>query len=106
MKNNNQKGTLITNSSQINKVTPHETQVVLAKYQFLYSTLGLILGLAAIIGGIYLFIQGASGSMDWEINIMGAESNLVQAAPGALLFIVGLFMVFVTRYKYKHIVAK
>lgn len=106
MKKDNQKATLITNSSQINKETSHETQAVLAKCQLLYSTFGLILGMVSIIGGIYLFIQGASGSTDWKINILGAESNLVQAAPGAVLFVVGLFIVFVTRYKYKHILAK
>ncbi|MBM7070589.1 hypothetical protein JQC92_00830 [Shewanella sp. 202IG2-18] len=96
----------VVNGSQINKNTPLETQAILAKYQFFYSTMGLFLGLSAIIGGIYLFIQGVSGSSDWYVNFLGAESKIAQAAPGVILFIVGLFMVFVTRYKYKHIVAK
>lgn len=93
----------VTNSSVINKNTAHETQVVLAKYQLFYSITGLVLGLACIFGGVYLFIQGATGEMDWSLSIFGAKSNIVQAAPGAVLFIVGLFVVIVTKYKYKHI---
>lgn len=98
--------TFVVNGSQVNKNTAPETQAILAKYQFMYSVTGLLLGLAAIIGGIYLFVQGVSGASDWYIKLIGAESKIVQAAPGAILFIVGLFMVFVTRYKFKHIVAK
>jgi hypothetical protein len=96
----------VVNGSQVNKSTDLTTQATLAKYQFLYSLAGLVLGLASIIGGIYLFIQGVNGATDWSLKLLGSESNIVQAAPGAILFVVGLFMVFVTRYKYKHIVAK
>ncbi|QEY11819.1 MULTISPECIES: hypothetical protein [unclassified Cellvibrio] len=99
-------GTLIVNGSQINKSTPQETQAILAKYQFMYSLAGLLLGLVAIIGGIYLFVIGVSGASDWYIKLLGAESKILQAAPGAILFIVGVSLVFITRYKYKHIVAK
>lgn len=102
--NNNR--TFVVNGSQVNKNTAPETQAILAKYQLMYSITGLFLGLAAIIGGIYLFAQGVTGASDWDIKLIGAESKIVQAAPGAILFIVGLFMVFVTRYKFKHIIAK
>ncbi|NSM26443.1 hypothetical protein HT094_20095 [Shewanella sp. ZOR0012] len=102
--NNNR--TFVVNGSQVNKNTAPETQATLAKYQLMYSVTGLFLGLAAIIGGIYLFVQGVSGASDWDIKLLGAESKIAQAAPGSILFIVGLFMVFITRYKFKHIVAK
>jgi hypothetical protein len=108
MTNPSNKGnrSFVVNGSQVNKSTNSVTQAALAKYQFLYSLAGLVLGLAAIIGGIYLFIQGVNGSTDWTLKLLGNESNLVQATPGVILFIVGLFIVFVTRYKFKHIVAK
>lgn len=96
----------VVNGSQVNKSTDATTQATLAKYQLFYSMAGLLLGLASVVGGIYLFIQGVSGQTDWTLKILGSESNIVQATPGVILFIVGLFMVFVTRYKYKHIVAK
>ncbi|AXY01238.1 MULTISPECIES: hypothetical protein [Vibrio] len=105
-KSPNQPQTFVTNGSQINKSTPPETQAVLARYQFLYSVIGLLVGLVCVFGGIYLFIHGVSGSTDWYINVLGAESKIAQAAPGAILFVVGIFLVFITRYKFKHIEAK
>ncbi|EGQ9440952.1 MULTISPECIES: hypothetical protein [Vibrio] len=103
---NRESSNFVVNGSQINTNTDPATQVILAKYQLIYSVIGLFLGLSSILGGIYLFIQGVSGSSDWSAKFFGSESTIAQAAPGAILFIVGLFMVYVTRYKYKHIVAK
>ncbi len=89
--------------SLVDPSTDNDTQLTLAKYQLIYSIVGLCLGLTSIIGGIYLFIKGISGSMSWSANIFGANSNIINAAPGAVLFIVGLFIVLITRYKFKHI---
>ncbi len=69
------------------------------RYQFIYSLAGLILGLAYIIGGIILFLAGVSGNMSWFAEFLGAESAILDAAPGAVLFIVGLFIVWITRFK-------
>lgn len=75
----------------------------LARFQFYYSIAGLILGLLCMIGGIALFILGVTGAADWYTNIWGAESRISQAAPGAILFIIGLFVVLFTRYKFRHV---
>lgn len=76
----------------------------LSKHQLIYSIAGLILGLVCILGGVALFINGVSGSTSWTAKILGAESQVSDAAPGAVLFIVGLFIVLITRYvlKVKH----
>ena len=50
-----------------------------------------------MIGGIILFLYGVAGSTNWTAKILGAESNMTDAAPGAVLFIVGLFIVLITR---------
>ncbi len=71
------------------------------RYQFLYSMSGLLLGLVCIIGGIILFLRGVTGSTSWTAKVLGLESNITDAAPGAVLFIVGLFLVFVTRFVIK-----
>lgn len=92
--------------SLVDHSTDNRTQLALAKYQLIYSIIGLVLGLSSMLGGIVLFIKGVSGTMNWTAQILGAESNIVNAAPGAVLFIVGLFVVFITRYKFKHIKAK
>ncbi len=70
-------------------------------YQIIYSISGLVLGLICVFGGIILFIGGISGSTSWVANIIGAQSNISDAAPGAVLFIVGLFIVWITRFNLK-----
>jgi hypothetical protein len=70
-------------------------------YQLIYSLCGIVLGLVCIIGGIVLFLHGVTGSTSWTAKIIGAESKISDAAPGAVLFIVGLFVVLVTRFTIK-----
>jgi hypothetical protein len=70
-------------------------------YKFIYSMTGLLLGLASMIGGIILFLNGITGATSWTAKILGNESIITDAAPGAILFIVGLFIVIVTRYNSK-----
>ncbi len=70
----------------------------IAKYEFIYSLCGLILGTICILGGIVLFLRGITGSSSWTTKILGADSKISDAAPGAILFIVGLFIVYVTRF--------
>ena len=73
----------------------------LSIHQLIYSITGLVLGLVCVIGGIVLFLNGVVGSTNWTANFLGVESNISDAAPGAILFLVGLFIVFVTRYVIK-----
>lgn len=81
--------------------THPETVEVLSKHHLIYSMAGLGLGLACVVGGIVLFMNGIVGSTSWTARFLGAESTINDAAPGAVLFIVGLFMVFITRYVFK-----
>ena len=74
---------------------------VIARYRLIYSLGGLILGLACILGGIVLFLRGVSGATSWTAKLLGAESNITDAAPGAILFIVGLFLVVTTRFRHR-----
>jgi hypothetical protein len=70
----------------------------LSKHQLIYSITGLILGLVCTLGGVALFLNSVVGSTSWTAKILGAESTITDAAPGTVLFIVGLFVVFITRY--------
>jgi len=69
-----------------------------ALYQVIYSIAGLILGMVCMLGGIFLFLRGVTGSVSWTANLIGAESSLTNAAPGVILFIVGLFTVLITKF--------
>ena len=70
----------------------------LAMLQLIYSLAGLVLGLACIVGGILLFFHGVAGSSSWVGEVIGVKSKLSDAAPGTVLFIVGLAVVWVTRF--------
>ena len=63
-----------------------------------YALAGLVVGVVCILGGLILFILGVTSATSWTAKILGAESTLADAAPGAVLFIVGLFVVYITRY--------
>ena len=70
----------------------------LARLQLIYSLAGLLLGLACVIGGILLFFHGVTGSSSWVGEVIGAKSKLSDAAPGTVLFVVGLAVVWLTRF--------
>ena len=71
------------------------------RYQLTYSIAGLALGVICVFGGLVLFVQGVTGSTSWTANVLGLESNISDAAPGAVLFLVGLFVVWSTRFSPK-----
>jgi len=70
----------------------------LATLQLVYSLAGLVLGLACVIGGILLFFHGVVGTSSWVGEVIGVKSKLSDAAPGTVLFVVGLAVVFLTRF--------
>jgi hypothetical protein len=67
-------------------------------FQLIYSLTGLILGLCCVIGGIILCLLGVVGDTNWTAKVMGIQSEVSDAAPGVILFIAGLFIVWITRF--------
>ncbi|HDL6936553.1 TPA: hypothetical protein PXM13_004394 [Yersinia enterocolitica] len=98
----NETRVFMVNQTTIDPKTDSNTQLSLAKYEFTYSIIGLTLGLVCVLGGIALFLNGVAGSTNWTAKFFRAESAITDAAPGAVLFVVGLFIVFITRYKFVH----
>jgi hypothetical protein len=66
-----------------------------------YARLGIFLGLASIIGGCVLSLNGVAGSTSWTAKLLGLENQINDAAPGVVLFIVGIFLVLITKPKVK-----
>jgi apolipoprotein N-acyltransferase len=66
--------------------------------QLIYSLAGLVLGLSCVIGGILLFFHGVAGPTSWVGEFIGVQSKLSDAAPGTVLFVVGLLVVWLTRF--------
>lgn len=79
---------------------PHTYQKF-ARLHLIYSLSGLVLGLASVLGGILLCLRGVAGSTIWTTKFIGLESKISDAAPGVVLFVVGLFVVWVTRFSVK-----
>ena len=70
----------------------------LARLQLAYSLAGLALGLICVVGGILLFFHGVTGSTSWVGHFIGIQGWLSDAAPGTVLFVVGLLIVWITRF--------
>jgi hypothetical protein len=70
-------------------------------FQFIYSILGLVLGSGCMLIGLVLFLHGVTGSTSWSATILGSGSKLTDAAPGTVIFVVGVFIVLITKYKVK-----
>jgi hypothetical protein len=70
----------------------------MARLQLIYSLAGLVFGLGCIVGGLGLFLHGIVGSSSWVGDFIGVQSKLADAAPGTVLFIVGLLVVWLTRF--------
>jgi hypothetical protein len=72
----------------------------IVKQQYRISLLGGVIGIICIAGGILLFLKGIAGDIDWVTKVgPGVTSKLTNAAPGAILFVVGLFSIYFSRYK-------
>ena len=67
--------------------------------EYKYGKFGLLIGVVAMIGGIFLGIYGVVGSTSWSAKFAGFESSLVDASPGVILFVIGLFIMLFTRPK-------
>jgi len=69
--------------------------------EYLYACLALLLGVLSIISGSMLCLYGVAGKTSLVASVVGFRANLNDAAPGVVLFVVGLFMIFVTRPRVK-----
>jgi hypothetical protein len=68
------------------------------KLKFVYSIVGLFLGLACILAGVVLGLAGVVGHTSWAASLMGLSTNLTDATPGVVVFVVGVFIVLITRF--------
>lgn len=68
-------------------------------HEYKYARYGLILGGICIFLGCLLCLNHFVGTTSWTAKILGAESRISDAAPGVVLFIVGLFIIMITKPK-------
>jgi hypothetical protein len=68
------------------------------RQRFTYAVCGLVLGLACILGGLVLLLNGIAGTTSLVALMTGLRINLNDAPPGVILTLVGGWVVHVTRY--------
>lgn len=71
------------------------------RYKLIYSMAGLFLGLACIVAGAILGLFGAVSKTSWTAEFLGLSSKLTDATPGIVVFVVGIFIVLITRFGLK-----
>lgn len=83
-------------------VTQRDPQIIgrVARYEFAYAILGLTVGLICIVLGLVLFLHGAQGTTSWTARLLGLQTDVTDAAPGVMFGLVGLFVIFVSRYRF------
>jgi len=89
-------------SLKIDKNTPPDLQKELAKHEYGYSKLGLLVGVIFLLVGLVLCLNGVAGNTSWIAKFIGAESKISDAAPGVILFVIGLLVIWVTKPKFSH----
>lgn len=78
---------------------PPGVLVTVSRYQAIYSVFGLLVGVVCVLGGVVLALHGvAEPSSSWVLKAFGCESELSDAGPGAIIFVVGLFVIIATRF--------
>ena len=64
-----------------------------------YGKSGLLIGAVVMISGILLGLYGVADSTSWSAKFVGFECSLIDASPGVVLFVIGLFVILFTRPK-------
>jgi hypothetical protein len=72
----------------------------LARAERAKSTFGLVIGLICVVGGLALIYAGVEGSIAWTFKGVGFESKLAKASPGVILAVVGVIIIWITRFRY------
>lgn len=73
-----------------------------ARYHLIYSLACLVPVFVCVVGGIVLLFHSATGSISWTAKFLGiGESKISDAPAGVILIIVGLLIVFATRFSIK-----
>jgi hypothetical protein len=96
-------GGIVNFANEVEFVGKHSDSVIaeVSKQHFIYSLVGQGVMLVCVIGAIVLAVLEVTGKMSWSVKFIGVRSEILDAAPAAVLFIVGLFTLWITRFRVK-----
>jgi hypothetical protein len=52
-----------------------------------------------ILGGFVLILHGVLGKTSWSVKFLGAQSHVTDASPGVMFGLLGLFVLWITRFR-------
>jgi len=85
----------------VEKGRSDEYWLTTTKYHFYYSIIGFVIGLLCVIAGVILFLHGVVSDTSWITKILTLETKLTDKAPGVGFAIIGLLVIFISRFKVK-----
>lgn len=83
-----------------NVEVPHDAPEIAkraVRYEYWYGWLGLILGIGLIIFGAVLVINGVTGNASIVLTLTGGTISVPDAPIGAVLMVVGVAVIWITR---------
>jgi hypothetical protein len=79
--------------------TPAAPEIAAVKSGHHYTLVGIVVGVVMVLLGGGVFYLGITGVVTWPASALGFTSQLVNASPGIVLFVVGLVAIWSSRRK-------
>jgi hypothetical protein len=79
--------------------TPAAPEIAAVKSGHHYTLVGIVAGVVMVLLGGGVFYLGITGVVTWPASALGFTSQLVNASPGIVLFVVGLVAIWSSRRK-------
>ncbi len=86
---------------EIDPKLPEKIQDKVVKGEMESAKGGRRIGLGVIVLGVLLTILGATGAVDLRLQGLGLNAHVANAAPGVVLMLIGLFIIWLTRFTVK-----
>lgn len=68
---------------------------ILGLFELLKTAIGISVGIICIAGGAWLSYVGITANTSWSIHFMGESFDLTTSAPGVVMIVAGMAIVFV-----------
>ena len=68
-------------------------------FYYIYNGFIVMVGLAIIILGGWMIVNGVDGNIDWILKLFGNKSELLNATPGVFLVVIGFLIIIFARSK-------
>jgi hypothetical protein len=86
---------------EIDRRQPIDVQKRIVEAEKENASQGRLTGLLILLVGVLLTLAGVTGAVDLKLSGLGLSGNLGNAAPGVVLMVIGLFVIWRTNLRIK-----